>query len=171
METKQRKPLYDFTNRTVTWTFDSMPALVLHMDKVSEENKLRSSYVGFGQVRVKDASAIGQADSKGNIIAPAIRERTKHERMSAIVTHLESGSTEWSLKAGPRVVKGPDYDLIRLGLARAGMSSDKVVAMDEATLQRMTTVGKVAEAMAMIAAERITPVADAEKEFENMLAG
>lgn len=169
-EKKQSKPIYDFEKQTITWPFRTLAARVLHMDLVSAENTKHAAYVGFGQVRIKDATAIGRADANGVLIAEDIRERIQHEAMGRLIEWFETpGNTEWTMKAGPRAVKGPDYALIREALARVKMAEEKIAAMDEAQLQRMASVGKVAEAMALITAERIVPVADAEDEFTKLL--
>ena len=95
---QQVKPIINMESGTVTFEVKGHSPIVLHMDKVHPDNVRRAGFVGMAQVRIVDAAAIGRVDEAGNIIPEAQRTSTKHERMSKLVAHYESGSPEWNVK-------------------------------------------------------------------------
>jgi hypothetical protein len=96
------EPSIDLEAHTITFLVRNKSPLTLHMDKVHEKNRERAAYVGFGQVRIVDAAAIGTVDKNGKVIPEIERQAIKYRRMQALIEHYESGTDQWGARvAGP----------------------------------------------------------------------
>jgi hypothetical protein len=167
-------PVIDTENQRITWHVRGMPDIVLDMTKVSEANIHRAAYAGIAQQRVVDGAAVPAADDDGNIIPAAERTKLKHERMSRIVAHLESGSEEWNL-AGAGIGGGKSITIEAIAqVQKLGYDEAKaqVTAFAEkkhrgdtkAALAFFRTAPLVIKAMQEIRAERMpAPKVDADK--------
>jgi hypothetical protein len=94
------EPVIDVAAGTVTFNVRGHDSLTLHMDKVHADNVRRAAFVGFAQVRIVDAAAVGLSDQDGKIIPAGIRDKMKFDRMAALIAHYESGTPEWSRVRG-----------------------------------------------------------------------
>lgn len=95
-ENQHVKPIIDVVAGTVTFQTKGMADIVLHADKLHADILKRAALVGMAQVRIVDAAAISSTDKDGRIVPEAERIATKHARMSELVAHYESGTSEWS---------------------------------------------------------------------------
>lgn len=95
-ENQHVKPIIDLEANKVSFEVLGHSTLTLDLSKVHPDNVKRAALVGFAQVRVVDAAAVGMEDDEGNIIPAAERIAMKHARMKALIEHLESGTAEWS---------------------------------------------------------------------------
>lgn len=75
---------------------DGGAPLTLDMTKIHPDVIRRAACVGFAQVRIVDAAAIGAADKSGAIIPTAERLAMKRARMADLIAHYETGTAEWS---------------------------------------------------------------------------
>jgi hypothetical protein len=114
------------TNSTIThrmvdgrveFTVLGAGVLVFNPDKVSAENRARAMMHGFVQ-RISDRAALSRNTETGK---PATAE-DKLARMRQMVEHLESGTTEWGLRAP--AAPGVDGGLIVRAMIRAGLGAD-----------------------------------------------
>ena len=82
---------------TLDFTFEGLPAISFDSTKVSDKLRERAEMHGFEQ-RIRDNAAIARSD-KNNF---TVTEQMRRDAILEMVTHLESGGTEWNLKAGTR---------------------------------------------------------------------
>lgn len=95
-ENQHVKPIIADGFMSVAFEVKGHPTLTLDMSKLHPDVIRRAAAVGFAQVRIVDAAAVGMTDEEGNILSEAERIATKHERMAALIAHYESGTSEWS---------------------------------------------------------------------------
>ena len=92
--------------------------LVFDPAKASAENRSRAMMTRSFSDRIGDAAALPRDKDTGLSASP----QDKYDAMKAIVDHLESGSTEWNIKAGDRATIGDGHWLakamVELGKAR-----------------------------------------------------
>lgn len=157
-------------SRTVTF-YRRGGMRVFSIDKVHEDNQRRACAVGFAQVRITDAAAIGRADKDGRIIPEAERTEMKWARMMRLVEHYESGTAEWNLRSTPRAarLKGPSMEDIREALRQIGISEARIGGLDDERLKVLATGKTVAEKLLEIERERIVDSAGAEELLEELM--
>lgn len=127
-ENQHVQPIIADDFSTVTFRTRGHPDLVLHMDKLHADIIRRAAAVGFAQVRIVDAAAVGLTDAEGNIIPEATRIAMKHENMAALIEHYETGTAEWSRVGSGgggksitieaiAAIKGMEYDQVEAEVA------------------------------------------------------
>jgi len=175
---------------SVTFEVRGQGKLVLEMGKLHEDIIKRAACVGMAQVRIVDAAAVGKADKDGNIIPEAERNAMKFARMKALVDHYNSGTATWERVRVASAAKEDSIELIQRAIGRAlQVEADAVGALlDNWAKKRLPDGGqmfksrdeyvrflgksaKVREALALIKAEAIKPVVDADAELEALTAG
>lgn len=98
-ENQQVKPIIDVEARTVTFKYaGGLPDSVFHLDKAHKDNVIRAALVGYAQTRLVDAAAIGMEDEDGNIIPKDQRVAMKRAAIEELISHYETGTSEWSRK-------------------------------------------------------------------------
>lgn len=169
---------------SVTFEVRGQGTLVLEMGKLHEDIIKRAACVGMAQVRIVDAAAVGKADKEGNIIPEATRNKMKFERMKALVDHYNSGTATWERVRVASAPKEDSIELIQRAIGRAlQVEADAVSGLlDNWTKKKLPDGGqmfksrdeyvrflaksaKVREALALIKAEAIQPVLDADAEL------
>lgn len=131
---------FDMTKSTlINFTFDELEALALDVDKVSDENRTYAMMMGL-QDRCRDHAAISRKQTDGKVIV--VTEQMRRDAVAEMVKHLESGSTEWSLRANPRAIvrnpvwlklaeaRGVDYDVIAAEKAKADLEELAALAAE-----------------------------------------
>ena len=86
----------DFTK--VTFEVKGMPSLILDMMKLHPDIIKRAACVGMAQVRIIDAAAISRADSDGTVRTPKEMLELKRAKMSELIDHYMTGTSEWNRK-------------------------------------------------------------------------
>ena len=164
---------------SVTFKTRGHADIVLDMTKVHPDLIRRAAAVGFAQVRIVDAAAVGMTDDEGNIIPEDERIEMKYERMAALVAHYMTGTSEWSRRGegtggGKSVtieaiarIRGIDYDTAKAQVAdyakkKFGDDTKKCLAF-------LRQGERVAAAIAAIRAERAPkPKVDADKALSEL---
>lgn len=82
---------YDAETNAITYTVLGVGDLVLNLDQVSVKNRDYAAVHGFGQ-RIPDAAAIPRDTETGKSATP----QEKFDAMAKLVTHYNSGTSEWS---------------------------------------------------------------------------
>lgn len=146
---------------------------VFNLNAVHQKNLERACAVGFAQVRIVDAAAVGRADKEGNIIPEFERVQMKWDRMMRLIEHYESGTEEWNLKGTGRTArpKGPNFADIREALRRLGIVEEKISGLGEDKLKELAGSKRVAEKMLEIEKERLTDRADADGMLDELMEG
>jgi hypothetical protein len=153
---------------TVTFHMaDGLAPIVLHMDRLSPEVLRRAACVGMAQVRIIDAAAVPATDADGLIVPRAERLALKRERMSALVAHYETGTTEWNRRRAAGEGRGDGgAGLTILALMRVyGNTAEQAEGTITRTMEKKgldrkgalklwASTDKVAAAIAEIKAER-----------------
>lgn len=172
-DNQQVAPVVSEDGRTVTFHIaDGGEPLVLHMDRLSPEVLARAACVGMAQVRIIDAAAVGAQGPDGAILSRAERMALKRERMTALVEHYETGTTEWNRKRVAGTGARDEGGLVIQALVRVyGDTLERAEAtitrtMEKKGLDRKAALklwagtDKVAAAMAEIKAERARRAAE-----------
>lgn len=84
----------DFSS--VRFDVKGMSTLTLDMGKLHADIVRRAACVGMAQVRIVDAAAVSRTDKSGKLRTEAEMIALKHERMSALIEHYETGTADWS---------------------------------------------------------------------------
>jgi hypothetical protein len=126
-------------DRKVIFTVLGAGEFTFDPDKVSAENRSRAMYHGFIQ-RISDGGALSRNTETGKPATP----EDKMARMKRIAEHLESGATEWALRAAPPVKKGFDAGLVIEAMIRA-LAGCGTPEEAEAMLTRTVAKGKAAD--------------------------
>lgn len=95
--------------------------LVFHADRASAENRAYAELHGFKQ-RIIDAAAVERTDADGKIIPADERSAMQTRNMTAIIEHIESGSTEWNIRASGGTSDG---GLLVKAMVRAGATLER----------------------------------------------
>lgn len=163
---------YTISPDNLSITFERRGGLQRTFDlrSVHPDNLARAVAVGFAQVRIVDAAAVGRADKDGNIIPEAERLEMKWERMLRLIEHYESGSPEWNLKvrAAQRTTK---LDDIRQALSRLGVAADKIAVLADDKLRELAKGKRVAEQILEIERERLSDRTDADGLLDELIGG
>ncbi len=156
----------DSAVRTVTVQVPSQPDVVLHLDRLHQDNKSYAALYGIG-VRITRAAALSAgADGKS---APWSEKRAA---LQALVEHLESGSPEWSpaRQSGSRI--GSDEVLLAQALAEAFPEKtperirEYLHGLTKAQRASVAATGKVKEILERMRAEQTKDI-----DGEELLAG
>ena len=112
----------------VIFTFDDLPSVTLHIDKISDANLEYAQYHGL-MARVGDAAAI--ARKQGDVVI-TVTEAMRREAVTALVDHYESGSDQWETRSSapkfnPAIQRlaaklGKSYDEAKAWLAEDAIS-------------------------------------------------
>jgi len=114
----QMKKSINTAAQSVTFSFDGdLPSITLSMSKVSPDNATYAMLHGFSQ-RCGDNAAIARKDKDGNVIT--VTEAMRRDAILEMVTHYESGSTDWNVKGGTRAA--PQNPVILAIAAKRGCS-------------------------------------------------
>lgn len=152
----------DFSS--VTFRVKGHSDIVLDMGKLHPDVVRRAAAVGFAQVRIVDAAAVGMTDDEGNILPEADRIAMKHANMLALVEHYQTGTAEWSRVGGGggggrsitieaiSRVKGISYDDAKAMIARHADTMHK--GDTKKALAHLRGAKAVSEAILAIRAER-----------------
>lgn len=140
------------------------------LTRVHADNLARAVAVGFAQVRIIDAAAVGRADKEGRLIPEAERLQMKWDRMCRLIEHYESGSPEWNLRQ-TQAPKATKLDDIRLALKRLGVPEEKIDGLDDAKLKELARGKRVAETLLEIERERLTVREDADGLLDELMSG
>lgn len=84
----------DFSS--VSFAVRGLATLTLDMGKLHGDIVRRAACVGMAQVRIVDAAAVSRTDKNGKLRTADEMIALKHERMSALIAHYETGTAEWS---------------------------------------------------------------------------
>ena len=113
----------------VVFTFDGLDPVTLNVAKVSDEVLEYAQYHGL-QARIGDNAAIARKSADGSIIT--VTEAMRRDAVMELVTHYESGTTEWALRTGapkfnPAIQRlaaklGKSYDEAKAWLAEDAIS-------------------------------------------------
>lgn len=98
----------------LTWDYGPLGKAVFDPNKASAENRARAMLHGFKQ-RIGDKAAL-EADPATGKTSPA----EKLAKQLQIIEHLESGSTDWNMKAGGG---GGNVSYVTRALVRLGVYS------------------------------------------------
>jgi len=79
------------------FTFEELDLITFDSTKVSDKLRERAEMHGFEQ-RIRDNAAIAKSEKNRFNVTETMRR----DAVLEMVTHLESGGTEWNLKAGAR---------------------------------------------------------------------
>ena len=79
------------------FTFEGLDSITFDSTKVSAENTARATMHGL-EHRIRDNAAIAKSEKNRFNVTETMRR----DAILEIVMHLESGGTEWNLKAGTR---------------------------------------------------------------------
>lgn len=168
------KPVIDLARNEVSFEFQSLPTLTLHMDKVHPDNVARAALTGMAQVRIVDAAAVSATDKAGNIVPAKDRTAEKHRRMKALIDFYESGTREWArtreaavapldtilLAALVELYPAKDEPEIRVWLSGLKPNEQKALALSE----------KVKSTYDRIQKSRVVVDKDVEAKLEEFLA-
>lgn len=91
--------------------------------KASAENRARAMMIRSFKDRIGDAAAKSRDTATGLSADP----QDKFDAMKVIVDHLESGSTEWNIKAGDRAAIGDGHWLAK-AMVELGKAADITAA-------------------------------------------
>lgn len=160
-------------NGTLTFTVRGAGEFTFDPSKASDVNRNRAQLHGWTQ-RISDGGAMSRDPVTGASATPG----DKLARMQSLAAHYESGTEEWSLKAGPRPF---DAALVILGMIRGGKAANgddaerkaaaiaaKLNVDREGALRVIATSKAVAAAMAEIRAERNPGSADADSMLDEI---
>jgi hypothetical protein len=92
------KKAIDNVARSITFTFDGdLPPVVCNAAKISPANLEFAALFGLGH-RIGDNAAIAKSKENNYTVTDAMRR----EAIVEMVEHLESGTSDWNLKASAR---------------------------------------------------------------------
>jgi hypothetical protein len=141
MEAQMKKSINE-ANRSITFTFDGLDAVVFQMAKCSAENNAYAPLHGY-QARIGDNAAISRKDPKTGVVK-TITEFDRRNAVIEMVDHLHSGSKEWNLR-GTSVrslnpiwlamaqKRGVEYDVIAAEKAEADLAELAAMEAPEQT--------------------------------------
>lgn len=116
------KKAIDATARTVTFTFDNdLPPVTCSAAKISSANLEFAALFGLGH-RIGDNAAIAKSKDNNYTVTEAMRR----EAVIEMVEHLESGTSDWNMKASAR--KAPQDATILAIAAKQGISYEEAQA-------------------------------------------
>jgi hypothetical protein len=111
--------------KSVTFSFDGLPAVTLSMHDVTAQNRDYAELHGFA-ARIGDAAALTKSAENNFIVSEAMRR----EAVVELVEHYRSGTTDWNVRTSAR--KAPQNPTILAIAAKLGISYTEA----EAEIQR-----------------------------------
>jgi len=124
------------TGNLVKWTFDDgVPSLVFDCTKASGANRAQALVYGFN-VRLTRMAALPRSDKDGNV--KVITEKMRYDEVAAGITHYESGTDQWEMRAVRAIEQYPTWAAIALkrGVEYSVIAAEKAAA-DLAELEAM----------------------------------
>lgn len=106
------------TGTTITFTFDGLDAITFDAAKASPEMRLHAEMDRW-QNRLRDNAAIPRKTKPGAPVI-TITEQMRRDAVAELVTHYESGATEWNI--GGRTRAAPQNPTILAIATRLGVS-------------------------------------------------
>lgn len=85
--------------RTITFAFDGLEAVTFDATKAAANMQSYAEMHGWEQ-RLRDNAAINRKQKDGSVIT--VTEAMRRDAVLELVTHYESGATEWNVKGGTR---------------------------------------------------------------------
>lgn len=121
MGLKMKKAI-DTSARSITFTFDEgLAPVTCSAAKISAANLEFAALFGLGH-RIGDNAAIAKSKENNYIVTEAMRR----EAVIEMVEHLESGTSDWNLKASAR--RAPQDATILAIAAKMGVSYEEAQA-------------------------------------------
>lgn len=119
------KKIINAAAKSVTFSFDGLPAVTLRMHDVTAQNRDYAELHGFA-ARIGDAAALTKSAENNFIVTEAARR----EAVIEMVEHYISGTADWNLRVAVR--KAPQNPTILAIAAKMGLTYTEA----EAEIQR-----------------------------------